>query len=804
MRVDSTWSQYSSGELFLEGNILMEEEFWHEAERVWAYASKTRPKNRVVKFKRAVCLANIGEDWPATKAAFEEVVRGGLTLRYDPFNPNQKLPPIDAWLWLASAEHRLMEFDAAKAHVNDFLAKAGEKHGSMEWASKILAEIRFAEKQLASPTESEVRAMDINSDANETHPVLTVDGKTLFFSSNRPRSNGSNHGRVDPNTKAHYYDIYQSTLSSDSVWSEPQYLNVGLRNHATVVGSDAFGEKLIVRDDDGWTHELKTTKKWERGWTVAEPMVLDKTIPNKGEVVFFPSRDRLITSIKSRRGEGGFDLFESAMSEDGRWGKLKSLGTRVNTWGDEITPFVAADGQTVFFSSNGLQSMGGFDIYRTTRNAAGGWTEPEHLGSPINSVDDDMAFAIGAKGEVGYFATRRDVSSGDLELFEVFMEGNDILEEEVVVLSLNAEGTEVDAQPDVLVVKDVESGEVVQRVEKGRTEDVFNFILPTGRDFVVESENARESATDSTDVMAAESTEDGSPSVRRVLSLSDELGAEVIDVTFEEVFNPEESSDGMEAEDANAEPVAFVVKPQPVVPKDESETKDVATNEEVATEEAEPTAVNVNQDLADLETEAATQGSNAQETDSVESAQQKEDASDVAAAAGGDVEETSAVEDKSDVNTKEAKTETSDMKGASISAPIAPIALADLGGGQMVLAVQLYSGQVHSGRLDLTPAVSRVVEASKQGVAHITLEGSASDGPSSRADGNMGLASSRAMDVYLRLMKALEKEGLVKNEDFTISVVRRVQPDGQTPEAFINGSVHPASFQYVRVDVAVR
>ncbi len=211
----------------------------------------------------------------------------------------------------------------------------------------------------------------------------------------------------------------------------------------------------------------------------------------------------------------------------------------------------------------------------------------------------------------------------------------------------------------------------------------------------------------------------------------------------------------------------------------------------------------MNQNVAGGETVASTLGSNAQETDMVESAQQKEDASDVAAATGGDVEETSAVEDKSDINTK-AKTETSDMKGASISAPIAPIALVDLGGGQMVLAVQLYSGQVHSGRLDLTSAVSRVVEASKQGVAHITLEGSASDGPSSRADGNMGLASSRAMDVYLRLMKALDKEGLVKNEDFTISVVRRVQPDGQTPEAFINGSVHPASFQYVRVDVAVR
>ena len=357
LRADSSWSEYTSAELYLEASILMEEEFWHEAERVWAYASKKRPKNRVIKFKRAVCLANIGEDWPAAKEIFDEVCKSGLTLRYDPFNPNQKLPPIDAWLWLASTEHRLMEFDAAKAHVDAFLAKAGEKHGSMEWASKILAEIRFAEKQLASPTDSEVRPMNINSESNETHPVLTVDGKTLFFSSNRPRSNGSNHGRVDPNTRAHYFDIYQSKLSIDSTWTEPTYLNVGLRNHATVVGSDAFGEKLIVRDDDGWTHELKTTQKWERGWTVAEPMVLDRTIPNKGEIVFFPSRDRLIASIKTRRGEGGFDLFESVLKEDGRWGKLKSLGTRVNTWGDEITPFVAADGQTVFFSSNGLQSM---------------------------------------------------------------------------------------------------------------------------------------------------------------------------------------------------------------------------------------------------------------------------------------------------------------------------------------------------------------------------------------------------------------------------------------------------------------
>ena len=225
-----------------------------------------------------------------------------------------------------------MEFEASKEHVNSFLAQAGEKHGFTEWASKILAEIRFAEKQMASPSNAQVRPMDINSDANETKPVLTVDGRRCFS----PRTGQKQWVQPRPGRPQHagaLFRHYQSELSADSTWTEPAYVNVGLRNHATVVGSDAFGQKLVVRDDDGWTNELKTTEKWERGWSVAEPMVLGRTIPNKGEIVFFPSRDRRVASIKYRRGECGDDLFVSAFKEKGRWSKLKSLGTRVNTWG---------------------------------------------------------------------------------------------------------------------------------------------------------------------------------------------------------------------------------------------------------------------------------------------------------------------------------------------------------------------------------------------------------------------------------------------------------------------------------------
>ena len=617
--------------------------------------------------------------------------------------------------------------------------------------------------------------MALNSEGNETHPVLTADGRTMFFSSDRARSNGSNHGRIDPNTKTHYYDIYRTELQQDSTWDEPEFLNMGIRNHAKVIGSDAFGQKLVVLDDDGWTHQLKTTERWERGWTVAEPLYLDRTIPNEGEIVFFPNKDRLIASVKMRRGEGGYDLYESALDEDGRWSKLKSLGKRVNTWGDEVTPFVAADGVTVFFASNGLQSMGGFDVYRTTRNAAGGWTEPEHLGAPINSVDDDMAFVIGAKGQVGYLASRRNVERGDLQLFEVSMNGAPSLEQQVVILTLDAENLDNDEQPEALIVKDAKSGDVVQRVERENTEDVFNLILPTGRDYVVES--AQASPTQ-------DATQDVAPILRRTLTLSEDLEPEVIELTFEEVFQDAEEADELSGEVAQevAEVAPFVVQ-APKVEQPEEVVADQTVVDATAT------------DGEDVSGASTIEDASAQAEESVSASEEtSEEVASVSTNKPADGSATPATEGKA----------TSDGDVMHVSAPLAPMALAAVDAGQTVMAVQLFSGQVHTERMDMTPALDFIVAQSAKGKLVVRIEGSASDGPSTRAGGNLELASSRAMDVYLRLVNGLTSRGLEKGRDYDVIVVRRVQPDGDTPASFVRDDAHPASFQYVRMDVAVR
>jgi len=708
--LDSTWSNYTTGELFMEGNILMEEGFWHEASRVWSYAEKTHPHNRVVKFKKGVCMSRIGGHWDEVAAQFEKVTGPSLTLRYDPFNPNQKLPPVEAWLWLAEAQHRLERFEEAQSAVDRYLEKVGDKHPSLDWASSILDNVRFATRALNNKTSSRVFPLPMNSEAQETHPVMTADGQLLFFSSNRARSNGSNHGRIDPDTREHYHDIYQVRRLASGDWGEPELLNVGLRNHAHVVGSDAFGDKLVVVDSDGWNHELKMTQRWERGWTSAEPLDIDKNIPTQGEVAFFPDKSRLIASVKSRKSIGGFDLFESQLEEDGRWSKLRPLGSNVNTWGDEITPFVAADGKTLFFASNGAEGMGGFDVYRTTRNNAGGWTQPEHLGAPINSVDDDLAFVLDAVGKVGFLATRREATSSDLDLYKAELNGSDLLENEVVVLSLNASGLEASERPPALVIKDAQTGAIVQRVAPRSTEEVFQFIVNVGDEVVVESEVLE--ASNQTELL------------RREISVP--RGGEIssVELDFEEVFVPESAVSSDEQ------------KGQPELPILVIETSKTPTPGPVV--EVQPQRVKSQED------------------------------------------------------------------GSPISAPIAPLALSADVDGDMAIAIQLYSGQVHTERMDLSPVVAQALTAAGAGHPVLRIEGSASDGPSTRADGNMGLASSRAINVLLRLERALKKEGLERNKDYTLEVVRRVQPDGATPKDFVGGDAHPASFQYVRVDMRMK
>ena len=858
--MDSIMLRMSTQELFVEGSILMEEGFWHEAERVWSEATQRSPKNRVYQYKFGLCHLEVAEDWQAASDALAEAVSGPLTSKYDPFNQRQSSPPLEALLFLAEAKRRLGQFGEAKTHIAEFNRKAGRKHNYAELAERMLVDIAFAENQLANPSATEIEALNVNAASDESRPMLTVDGRTLFFSSNRSRSNGSNHGRRDPNTLAHYDDVYRSQLLPDSTWGEPELLNLGASYHAVVVGTDAFGESVVLQDHDGWTYELKVSSQWERGWTASVPFILGKNQPTQGEVAFFPGQERIVVSLKARRGEGGFDLYECALDDRGRWGKPVSLGKEINSLGNEVSPFVAADGKTLFFASNGLPSVGGYDIHRAVRNDDGTWSAPTPMGVPVNSVEDEMSFVMGAKGELGYFSSRRGAESRNLNLYEAQMNQPSPIEESVMVMSVDA--SEEDDIAGALILRDRGTGDVVQVIDKCAQSSLYKFIVPAGGDYVLERAGA------------AEGQGKILPTLQRRISIPADAEPQIVDVAFADLFVPE-------LEGLNPEGVAGIDLPPftgAVTVESEVEPEvEMGDEADLSVEDPDQDAKPIEDEVQPLDAEDAAEAElseltwtsnvmelsaltgnwsaiqigtfnneprnswlvNAGERFVVERlangmtrwyAAVSRDASTTLAAHGelmakGGFSNAMLVrlengrrvlQDNDDAQATPnlvirngegldgiAMTETTLAVGTNMSSPICPLALDEDVSGELVLAIQFYSNQVHTGRMSVEPVVSRVLALAREGKPRLRIEGSASSLSTSRARGNKGLASDRAENVRHRLVQRLAFEGLTEGVDYDVDMVKRVQPDGRGLEMNAAES-NPARHQYVRVDVELR
>ena len=103
----------------------------------------------------------------------------------------------------------------------------------------------------------------------------------------------------------------------------------------------------------------------------------------------------------------------------GNWTEPQNLGEPINTEYDEESPFLHPDGKTLYFSSVGHKSMGGFDIFKSTLNENITWSAPENIGYPINTVGDDLFFMPAVSGNHAYFSSYRDEGKGDYDIFEL-------------------------------------------------------------------------------------------------------------------------------------------------------------------------------------------------------------------------------------------------------------------------------------------------------------------------------------------------------------------------------------------------
>lgn len=278
---------------------------------------------------------------------------------------------------------------------------------------------------LASGIVTEALDKNVNSEYNELNPLLSPDGKVLYFSR---KNHPDNVGGVNDKE-----DIWYSELGDDGKWklaknmgsqfnnAYPNFVNT--INAVTPDGMSAImvlGNKYI---DGGKKMLAGVSISSNVGGEWSKPVGLnitnDYNYNEKANYFLTNNRKTMIMSVERDDSRGDRDLYVSFMQDDSIWTEPLNLGNSVNTATEESAPFLAADDKTLYFSSKGFSGFGGSDVYVSKRldDTWTNWSEPENLGREINSPLEDLFFNIPANSEHAYYS--RGVTENNTDIFRI-------------------------------------------------------------------------------------------------------------------------------------------------------------------------------------------------------------------------------------------------------------------------------------------------------------------------------------------------------------------------------------------------
>ncbi|MBL7985005.1 MAG: PD40 domain-containing protein, partial [Flavobacteriales bacterium] len=259
----------------------------------------------------------------------------------------------------------------------------------------------------------------LNTAFNDYAPVISADGATMMFTSNRPSTE-----REIAKAKPGKENIYEVTIDpKKKKWGAPKMLgsavNAQGRNNSAIALSPDGQRMLVYRDNnDGNGNVFESVlngTEWSDLTEFPEPI---NTEEHESSACYSPD-GRTIYFVSDRDGgEGGKDIWYVTRNEAGTWTDLKNMGPVINTKEDEQGIFLHADGRTLYFSSKGHNTTGGYDLFMT-RLSGEGWTAPKNLGGPLNTQGDDLYLVFLADGKTAYMSSERSGGMGEKDLYEV-------------------------------------------------------------------------------------------------------------------------------------------------------------------------------------------------------------------------------------------------------------------------------------------------------------------------------------------------------------------------------------------------
>jgi outer membrane protein OmpA-like peptidoglycan-associated protein len=391
---------------------------------------------------------------------------------------------------LGIAYHYAHKFDEAIAAFNSYRSNTKRISPEInEEINKRIAECNSGKELIKKPVEVVIKNLGgtVNSKFADYVPAVSADEQVLIFTSRRDNSTG---GKTDESGQ-YFEDIYISNKVNDSTWGAPVQLpnNINTATHDACVGLSPDGMELFIYKDEN-SGDLYYSSLEGKTWSNPKSLGNNINSPSWEPSASTNATENLIFFTSNRKGGyGNRDIYVTKKQANGEFGPAVNLGPKINTEYDEDSPFIHADGKTLYFSSKGHKSMGGFDIFYCTINPETGevLTDPINMGYPINTADDEVFFVWTADGKRAYFSSEREGGYGEKDLYVLSRKESD-----AALVVLKGKITACDTKAALganITVSDLATQKVIGVYTSNSNTGRYTVILPAGKNYAIAVES---------------------------------------------------------------------------------------------------------------------------------------------------------------------------------------------------------------------------------------------------------------------------------------------------------------------------
>lgn len=402
-----------------------------------------------------------------------------VSSEYDGSSFKETKAPVESWMLLGKALHFNYQFkDAIEAFekyktICTSEIKIKEADLNIDYCNNA---IRLTKDSIEISINS---LSNLNSEYNDHTPIINGNEDLMIFTSRRKGSTGN----LIDNDGIFFEDIYISKKEGKN-WSVPEKIskNINTERHEASVCLSPDGQELFIYKDVGGVGNLYYSFFDSVQWTSPKPLSSNiNSTANETHATF--TLNTLFFTSDRKEGLGGKDIFISKRLPTGDWSLAENLGSVINSEYDEEGPFIHPDGHTLIFSSNGNNSMGGYDLFITEKQADGSWNEPKNLGFPINTTGDDVFYVLSVDGKRAYYSSIQKEGKGGRDLY--VMNLLSLPERSTVVINgvVRVANSEEIPKDITITVTELETNQLIGKYRPNKNTGKYTIILRNGKKY---------------------------------------------------------------------------------------------------------------------------------------------------------------------------------------------------------------------------------------------------------------------------------------------------------------------------------